>query len=903
MLLRARTETQAPNDMLIRTIKAMSSSFAFWALLILPILVRLPQLLGWSNVDPLVFVGAIGDTAKLPAGTPWIDPNVGFQAQALGKLAAEQWLSGQVPWWNSFNGVGLPLAAEMQPGAFFLPFVLLYHFRLGFVWVAMLMQIIAGMCTYAVLRKIELTRFAALIGALLFELNGTFAWHGEPIIAPVAFLPMLLLGVELVFERVRQKQAGGWALVAISLAWSIAAGFPETAYINGLFVALWVLFRLPDLPGQQRLSFLYKLAFAVCVGVACSLPLIIPFAEYLSRAFVGSHDGNFAHVALPAASAAVSLMPALYGPPFAFNDPASAISITWESIGGYFTLLQFTLALLAIQLAPRRITAALLLWLTICLCKTYDIRPISDFINLLPMVKSADLHRYSPPSWEFAATVLVAMGIDSLRRGNLPSVRRTLATFSIALCVAVLAIWLAREPISALLNARPSAHYIRVALTWFVLSLTCGLACILWLKSRRYALHALALLLVLDAAAAYAIPMRSRALDVQRHEQGIAFLQSHTGVQRVYGLGQMAPNYGAFFQVAQINHNYLPLSNDWLQYIHQHLDPAADPITFNGYAPRDSGFGSAMDQLRQRLPAYEELGVKYVLAPAGVNPFAEKLAMQGDGSKVHRALALDNNQVATVHWRIPAESRPREVNKVSVLVGTYGGHSDGQLNAEICLDEKTCVSGKRSATESQDNALFALPLDHTLTIPSSNQASFIPVTVRFTYTGATQPLAIWLSGLNQDQVGLISLEGSTDSAIPTMALDLKDDQKSFHTHLAYDGQDISVYELTDAKPYFEITQGHCALQPTTRNSVQADCASPATLLRREAFYPGWTASVDGQTQAVTPAHVGAGQHNIAFNYRPTHYWIIVTGFSLGLLAIVISLLQEIASMRRRVVTL
>jgi len=223
------------------------SQVAIWILLILPVLMQLPALLGYWNPDPSVFVGNLGDHFTMKGGYPWIDPNVGFQAQALGKLSAEQWLSGQIPWWNSFNGVGLPLAAEAQPGSFFLPFVLLYHFRAGGLWVEVILQIIAGLFSYALIRKLKLTQLAAFIAAVVFEFNGTFSWHGAPIISPIAFLPMLLLGVEQLRARVVDRRAGGWFLVPLALAWSIYAGFPETAYIDGLFAGLWVVARLAGL--------------------------------------------------------------------------------------------------------------------------------------------------------------------------------------------------------------------------------------------------------------------------------------------------------------------------------------------------------------------------------------------------------------------------------------------------------------------------------------------------------------------------------------------------------------------------------------------------------------------------------------------------------------------------------
>ncbi len=193
--------------------------------------------------------GVWASPASLPGGMPWIDPNVGYQAHALGKLSADLLLHGQLPWWNPYNGVGLPLAAEAQPASLFLPFVLLYHFREGFMWVEVLLQILAGICTYAFLRKMRLTELAAVTGGVLYEFNGTFAWHGAPIIGPIAFLPMLLLGVEQLIQRTREGRSGGWWLIPIALAWSIYAGFPRLPTSTACLLRCGYSFDYPTLSG------------------------------------------------------------------------------------------------------------------------------------------------------------------------------------------------------------------------------------------------------------------------------------------------------------------------------------------------------------------------------------------------------------------------------------------------------------------------------------------------------------------------------------------------------------------------------------------------------------------------------------------------------------------------------
>ena len=169
-------------------------------LAMLPVFVHLPALSGWFRIDPIYVVSGVTPgtwtTNGLVPGFPWIDGNAGVTTQALGGLVAHDWLNLRLPWWNHYSGAGLPLAAEGQNPAFFLPFVLLLAMPHGLLLLRMTLMAMAGLFTYALLRRLRLNIVPALCGATLFELNGTFAWLAHGPIMPVAFLPLVLLGLE-----------------------------------------------------------------------------------------------------------------------------------------------------------------------------------------------------------------------------------------------------------------------------------------------------------------------------------------------------------------------------------------------------------------------------------------------------------------------------------------------------------------------------------------------------------------------------------------------------------------------------------------------------------------------------------------------------------------------------------
>ncbi|HEY8289172.1 MAG TPA: YfhO family protein, partial [Acetobacteraceae bacterium] len=686
--------------------------------------------------------------------------------------------------------------------------------------------------------------------------------------------------------------------------WSLYAGFPETAYIDGLLTGLWVLARLSGLDNRQKAQFIQRLCFSVAGGLACSVPLLIPFAEFLTRSYVGGHDGAFAHASLPSASAALSLMPWVFGPIFLYNDPSNIVTATWGSIGGYLPALELALALLGMQRTQGRLRLALMAWMLLCLCKTYDIRPVSNLMNLRPMVGSAAFFRYSPPSWEFAGAALAALAVDGLERGIPLTRSRATLTFGTALAIVLAALWLARHQIDALIRYGSYYIFLAAALGWLAVSLLTGLAAILLCNRWKHGIHLLTFMLAADACIAFALPIGSGAWNVRRQEPGVAFLREHIGLQRVYTLGPLAPNYGAFFKIAQINHNYLPVSKNWVDYIHQHLDPGAGYTGFIGDAPRKDRKSTAAEQLRERRSAYEELGVKYILAAPGVDPLANALRTKHKAAGYDQVLQLKNDQGIVVHWDVPGVPEQRAIDRITVLTGTYGNQSNGVLIAQVCVDGGHCVKGHRAFAGSVDNAPLAISLDHPLAVPERSDGTSVPLTITLTQHQSTFPAVVWLSALDARANQNLSLDGAPSGVAPTLTLEFNASDTDAISRLAYEGSDMSIHQLLNTKPYFEVIEGACSLHALSRVSAETDCSTPGRLLRREATYPGWRAAIDGKAAPVTEARelfqsvaLPTGKHRIVFTYRPTYFGLICAGFAAGLLTLLYGAWRELSYWR------
>lgn len=179
-------------------------------LVALPLLVALVLILGGVAPDPISLWAGIGvgfQPGRLP-GYGTIDPAAGFISYPLGVRAALDVLSGQLPLWNHFEGLGTPLLGEMQSAALFPPTLLLLLPH-GPLLEHALLQVVAGVGTYLFLRRFGLGGRAALAGGLLFEFNGVFAWITNAIFNPIALLPWLFFAVESLFCAIRAGHSWG----------------------------------------------------------------------------------------------------------------------------------------------------------------------------------------------------------------------------------------------------------------------------------------------------------------------------------------------------------------------------------------------------------------------------------------------------------------------------------------------------------------------------------------------------------------------------------------------------------------------------------------------------------------------------------------------------------------------
>jgi hypothetical protein len=608
---------------------AVVAGRATWPLVVVAtvVLVNLPALVGLVDVSPL---GPVGVTAShVGAGVlpgQWtIDPNIGYTAQALGHLAALDWLHGTVPWWNPLEGLGTPLAAGMQSAAFFPP-TLLLALPQGQLLFHMVLESTAGLSTWFLLREIGLGPRVAALGGILFALNGTLAWFGSAGANPVALLPLMLLGIERLARREGPDPAG-WMILAGGLALSINAGFPEIAYVDGLFVLVWFVFRLAGHPAGGRRRFAGRVVLGAGVGTLLAAPLLVAFVSYLPTADVGVHAGSLINTHLGSWSAPVVGLPYLYGPLITFSgsDPSGHLSVFFGQGGGYLTATTIALAIVGLAVGRHQRGLRLVLAVTagLLLLWAFGVPPFQYVLaRVVPLTSTVNISKYCDSDIELAFVVLACFGVDAVARRKDRAARLAVVLAGVATLAwlgAVLAF--AWPEVRTLYDARAAYRVYPVLMICWAAVLVVGVTVAGAFTGRRISAGVVATLLALDGAMMFGFPQLSAPRSVTIDMGPVEYLASHLGNGRYFSLGTYKPNYGSYFGIASLDVDDLPVPKLFEQYVSNELAPNAIPTVFDGRSTRDKHGPTEAQELVQNLAAFEALDVRYVVVPTGNSIF------------------------------------------------------------------------------------------------------------------------------------------------------------------------------------------------------------------------------------------------------------------------------------------
>lgn len=248
----------------------------------------------WYAFDP-IFAGSRHFETPPRAASIW-DPSPSALNSVADRFAAESLASFELPLWNPYHGLGMPLLAEVHPVVLSpLRWLASFPFGGGDVGTTLLMitQLsLAAVGAYGWLRACERSREAALVaGAAYPFVGGAIAALHFTTTAGTTALPFMLWAGE---RLVRAPSAAAAARFGLAAAFAAFVTHPSVAFMCGVGAALYVLVR--SLEGRARtLEVLAWSVLAAAITSGLASMLLLPFQELMEHGWtykrvVGPND-------------------------------------------------------------------------------------------------------------------------------------------------------------------------------------------------------------------------------------------------------------------------------------------------------------------------------------------------------------------------------------------------------------------------------------------------------------------------------------------------------------------------------------------------------------------------------------------------------------------------------------
>ncbi|MBN1771464.1 MAG: hypothetical protein JXB32_09395 [Deltaproteobacteria bacterium] len=345
--------------------------------------------------------------------------------RALGEALAD----GELPWWVSEAGHGLPLVAEGEAGVLFPPNLVLFGLLPpyeAYVLALLLALAALGIGTYGLTRSLGAGPPGALLAGSALMLSGFALGHEHhlSLLRTAALLPWLLWVAEAHVRRPRWVTVGLGALV-VALQW--LAGNPQLAHLSAVTLAAYLPTRAwmeaSGAPRARLRAAGWGLAAAggmVLVGLLVAAVQVLP--SYLYAAETIRANGlswtDATVLGYPPRDLLMFLDPAAFGTPMddGFQSAPGERCVFWENVA-YVGLLPLLLAPYAFVARELRRRAALLGSLALLALLIALGRHTPVFRVLFEVLPGFDRFRV-PQRWLLvAALAIVTLGALALTAG------------------------------------------------------------------------------------------------------------------------------------------------------------------------------------------------------------------------------------------------------------------------------------------------------------------------------------------------------------------------------------------------------------------------------------------------------------------------------------------------------
>lgn len=392
-----------------------------------------------SNLAPGVMPsGAFGYQGRKVVSLPVLDPGAAAwdyepDVKILHDDLARKWL----PLWDPYVGVGAPFLANMMSAVLSPIRILLAVINRPAFWDLFLLGrlFVAALFTFWFARSIAIGVTGALIAAMVFALSGHFIYYiNMPDLDAQIWLPALALAALRLVQNPRYLY---FLLVVGLTALIVLAGMPESAFYIFVFTAALAFVASIDTRGSRpwlHLSTrLIRLMGAGTVGVLISMPVVLPFLEYLKYAFNPRSPG-VGLIYQPWNTAISVLLPRFFG----------QLYRTWPGINSsgllpYIGSMGCLLALVALCAKPSpRFVMFFAAFAALYLLKAFGF-PIVQSMGRLPFFSMTIFPKHAFPEFALCVALLAGIGAESVLSSKVSFSRFAFVSLLISTCVVLFA--------------------------------------------------------------------------------------------------------------------------------------------------------------------------------------------------------------------------------------------------------------------------------------------------------------------------------------------------------------------------------------------------------------------------------------------------------------------------------
>jgi hypothetical protein len=370
-------------------------------------------------------------------GPDLIRPDKGagvWQTTPWAQVTHRQIIQGRWPLWNPYQGIGQPLAANMQSAAFDPLFLAIDLHPTTRTWdlTYLFVFVLGSVTTYVFCRRLGIGVLGAVAGASAFSLFGYFAMDtADAFVHVYVYLPILFLTIDGVARTGKLRWV---AATGAAVAGCILAGMPESTFFVLLAAGAYAAFRVLTADPGQRWSAALRVSSAALLGLALAAPLLLLFVQYLGVAYSLHTAGHGARTG-PLAALLSWITPFVRGETVSGGWAGVRIDRGWIGMA-WATLLAVAAA------APRSTLRRSGGWFfmtlgLVVLARNHSV-PIVESLGRLPGFNRADSFAFAPPVAGFALAVAAAIGIDALGSGGVRRRRLVIGVVVVVVGSAVL---------------------------------------------------------------------------------------------------------------------------------------------------------------------------------------------------------------------------------------------------------------------------------------------------------------------------------------------------------------------------------------------------------------------------------------------------------------------------------